>query len=59
MRLFKGVGMIEALATIIVIFLMLVPFVNILVGTIAFGVGGFCAGLALTVLFYIWGKRPA
>lgn len=40
--------MVEALATIIILFLMLVPVVNIIVGAIAWGFLGFIVGLILT-----------
>lgn len=42
--------MVEALATIIILFLMLIPLVNIIVGAVAWGIGGFIAGLIITII---------
>ena len=45
--------MMEVLATLIVLFLMLVPVLNMLVGALAWGVTGFLVGLMLTSIMAI------
>ena len=49
--------MLEVLATLVVLFLMLVPMLNMIVGAVAWGLPGLLAGLAISIAFplMVWG----